>query len=132
MTAKRAKLIGWGFEGDEITTEEREMVMGRITERYGGDLERQAPPTAEEIELHAPRLDLPPVLADFATIDRHERLLHTYGKAVPDYVRIFERNFKNAPDIVVYVRDEADIEAVLEWAAGAGVAVIPFGGGTSV
>ncbi|HWJ51176.1 MAG TPA: FAD-binding oxidoreductase, partial [Solirubrobacteraceae bacterium] len=29
-------------------------------------------------------------------------------------------------------RDEIDIERVLEWCTGAGVAVIPFGGGTSV
>ncbi|HWI73745.1 MAG TPA: FAD-binding oxidoreductase, partial [Baekduia sp.] len=36
------------------------------------------------------------------------------------------------PDAVVFARDEDDIEATLAWAAGEDVAVIPFGGGTSV
>ncbi|HUS97767.1 MAG TPA: FAD-binding oxidoreductase, partial [Hyphomicrobiaceae bacterium] len=41
-------------------------------------------------------------------------------------------DFSNAPDIVAFARSDADIEAVYEYAAGAKVAVIPFGGGTSV
>ena len=36
------------------------------------------------------------------------------------------------PDVVARPRDERDVEALLEWAAGANVAVIPYGGGTSV
>ena len=38
----------------------------------------------------------------------------------------------NAPDVVARPRSEDDVAAVLEWAADAGAAVIPFGGGSSV
>ena len=135
MTAKRPRLVGWGYEGEEMTPAEHDMVMARYTERFGrfgGDFERRKPPLAGEIELHRPRLEVPAVLAGFATSDTHERLLHTYGKSFPDYVRIFDRDFTNAPDMVAYAGSETDIEATLEWAESANVAVIPFGGGTSV
>jgi alkyldihydroxyacetonephosphate synthase len=39
---------------------------------------------------------------------------------------------RNPPDLVVRPRDEADIVDVLDWASRANIAVIPFGGGTSV
>ena len=75
---------------------------------------------------------MPAGLSGFASADKAERLRHTYGKSFPDYARIFERDFTNAPDLVAYPGSEADIEAVFDWAIGANVAVIPFGGGTSV
>ena len=51
---------------------------------------------------------------------------------IPETVRAFHRDFANAPDLVALPNNEADIAAVLDWAAGARVAVIPFGGGSSV
>ena len=46
-------------------------------------------------------------------------------------MRAFARDFKNAPDLVALPR-RSRVAAVLEWASGARVAVIPFGGGSSV
>ena len=40
--------------------------------------------------------------------------------------------FDFPPDVVARPRGERDVEAVLEWAADANVAVVPYGGGTSV
>jgi alkyldihydroxyacetonephosphate synthase len=131
MTTKRPKLIGWGFEGDEMTEAERAMVMQRCIDRFGGDYEIREMPVEAEIELHRPRLEVPSQLAEFATTDDDRRMRHTYGMSFTEYVRIFDRDFTNAPDIVAHPRSEADIEAVFEWAAGANVAVIPWGGGTS-
>ena len=71
-------------------------------------------------------------LAASCTSEPYERLLHTYGKSFPEAVRIFERDFGNAPDVVARPRSEADVVAVLDWAADADAAVIPFGGGSSV
>ncbi len=132
MTTKRPKLIGWGFEGDEMTQAEREMVMQRCTDRFGGDYEIREVPTEAEIELHRGRLEVPSQLAEFATNADGERMRHTYGMSFTEYVKVFDRDFANAPDMVAYARSEADIEAVFEWAEGANVAVIPWGGGTSV
>jgi alkyldihydroxyacetonephosphate synthase len=132
MTDRKLKIVGWGFEGDEISAEEHEMITTRFTERFSGDFEIRKAPTEDSIELHAPRLAIPASLAAFATAEKRDRLVHTYGKSVPDYTRIFDRDFTPAPDIVAFARDEADIEAVYEYASGANVAVIPFGGGSSV
>jgi alkyldihydroxyacetonephosphate synthase len=132
MAARKLKIIGWGYEGDEISDEEREMVTTRFTERFTGDVEVRKAPDEDAIALHAPRLEVPASLSEFASTDKRDRLVHTYGKSFPDYARAFEGDFSPAPDIVAFARSEADIEAVYEFAAGANVAVIPFGGGTSV
>jgi alkyldihydroxyacetonephosphate synthase len=47
-------------------------------------------------------------------------------------VRVFAQDFNDAPDVVAMPRSEDDVVAVLEWAADAGAAVVPFGGGSSV
>ncbi|HUJ87551.1 MAG TPA: FAD-binding oxidoreductase [Burkholderiales bacterium] len=132
MPARKLKIVGWGYEGEEISAEERAMIARRLAGRFKGEFDLRRAPSEESIELHAPRLALPAGLKAFATSDKRDRLVHTYGKSFPDYARIFERDFAHAPDIVAFARSEADIEAVYEYAAGANVAVIPFGGGTSV
>ncbi len=132
MTKKQLKIVGWGYEGDEISAEEHEMITTRFTERFEGDFEIRQAPGEESIELHAPRLEIPAALAPFSSAAKRDRLVHTYGKSFPDYARAFERDFSPAPDIVAFARSESDIEAVYDHAAGANVAVIPFGGGTSV
>jgi alkyldihydroxyacetonephosphate synthase len=126
------KIIGWGYEGEEISPDEHAMVTTRFRERFKGEFEIRKAPTEDSIELHAPRLAIPAALAPFSSAGKRDRLIHTYGKSFPDYARAFERDFANAPDFVAFARSEADIEAVYDFAAGANVAVIPFGGGTSV
>jgi alkyldihydroxyacetonephosphate synthase len=64
--------------------------------------------------------------------DREARLLHTAGKGYPDLVRMRSGAAEQAPDAVVYPGSEQEVAAVLELCAAEGVAVVPFGGGTSV
>lgn len=132
MSTRRLKILGWGYVGEEITREEHERATSTQRERFTGDFEIRKAPTEESIELHPSRLAVPTALAAFTTTDTRERLLHTYGHSFPDYARMFERDFRNAPDLVAYARSEADIDAVYDYASGANVAVIPFGGRTSV
>jgi alkyldihydroxyacetonephosphate synthase len=86
----------------------------------------------DAVELRAPRLKAPAALGDLFSDDKHERVVHSLGKAYRDIVRGFRGEFENPPDLVALPRDESEIEAVLSWAEGEGAAVIPFGGGTSV
>ena len=79
-----------------------------------------------------PALEPPARLAHLCSTEPYERLVHTYGKSFPDAVRAFARNFERAPDVVAQTASEDDVAAVLDWAADAGAAVIPFGGGSSV
>ena len=82
------------------------------------------------IVLPAPRIAAPPGAP--WSVDPRDRIEHAYGRSFPDTVRAFRGRIDHPPDAVAFARNEEDVEAVLEWAAAEDVAVIPFGGGTSV
>ncbi len=86
----------------------------------------------DQVVLPAPRVGVPAGLATFVTADREARVHHTYGRAFLDQLRGFAGDFATAPDLVARPRDEAEVEAILDWAVGARVAVVPYGGGTTV
>jgi alkyldihydroxyacetonephosphate synthase len=133
MAERRVKFCGWGYEGDGLTADEEALVLGRYAERFGVEgFERIPAPSPEKVTLHAPRVEPPAKLAGICTSEHYDRLVHTYGKSFPDYIRIYDHDFTNAPDVVAYARSEQDVVDVLDWATGANVAVIPFGGGSSV
>ena len=130
---RRLKFYGWGYEGDGLSEPERDRLFEFVAQRLGSEPHPAAPPPNEsEIVLKAPRVAAPAALASVLTADPDERLLHTYGKSFPETVRAFARDFGNAPDFVALPADETQVAAVLDWASGAKVAVIPFGGGSSV
>jgi alkyldihydroxyacetonephosphate synthase len=124
---------GWGFQ-EQRPSREQVAELARVAgERLGfepGEIEDGVPPG--DAELPQPRIDPPPALTELFSSETGDRATHTYGKAYRDIVRAFRGRYDNPPDLVARPRDEAGIEAILEWAAGAGVAVIPYGGGTSV
>src|SRR3954453_16386961 len=88
----------------------------------------------EEVRLEDPRLPaaVRERFGDIARDDRAARVVHARGKSYPDLVRQRAGNCTGAPDAVLTPRDHDEVRAVLEACAGAGVAVVPFGGGTSV
>ena len=67
------------------------------------------------------------VLVDDAT-----RALRTRGKSTTDLLKARSGDLSDAPDVVVRPADQAEIEALLAVAASHRLAVVPFGGGTSV
>ena len=64
--------------------------------------------------------------------DHYQRVLHAAGKGYPDLVRLRAGEPEGAPDAVVLPNDHAQVRAVLALCARASLAVVPFGGGTSV
>jgi alkyldihydroxyacetonephosphate synthase len=89
-------------------------------------------PSLDEARVREPRCPIPADLAAFATAERAVRARHTHGRSFPDQVRAFRGDFLNAPDLVAFPRDEAEVAVALAAAEREGLAVIPFGGGTSV
>jgi alkyldihydroxyacetonephosphate synthase len=89
-------------------------------------------PTLESIRMPEPSVAPPEALAAFVTGDRVERAMHAHGKGYRDVARAFAGDFSGAPDAVAFPRDEGEVAAVLAWCEGERVAVVPFGGGTSV
>ncbi len=128
---RRLKHWGWGYEDEQPSLDEQRATARFLIERLGfGASEPETP--APLPRLPAPRLEVPAALAEVCRTDDYTRALHSYGRSYRDVIRAFRGDFTNPPDVVACPRDEADIEAVLEWALGSGAAVIPFGGGTSV
>jgi alkyldihydroxyacetonephosphate synthase len=64
--------------------------------------------------------------------DHYERVRHAAGKGYPDLVRMRAGEPEGAPDAVVHPAGHDQLRAVLELCARASLAVVPFGGGTSV
>jgi len=64
--------------------------------------------------------------------DHGERVLHAAGKGYPDLVRLRAGQPEGAPDAVVRPADREQLQAVLDRCARLSVAVVPWGGGTSV
>jgi alkyldihydroxyacetonephosphate synthase len=61
-----------------------------------------------------------------------QRVLHAAGKGYPDLVRLRAGEPEGAPDAVVYPGGHDQLRALLELCARSSLAVVPFGGGTSV
>jgi alkyldihydroxyacetonephosphate synthase len=64
--------------------------------------------------------------------DEFERAFHALGKSYHDLLRLRAGDLSTAPDAVLYPRSTDEVLAVLHAASELGVAVVPFGGGTSV
>jgi alkyldihydroxyacetonephosphate synthase len=133
MASARRKFYGWGLEGEGLAASEIEQLGAVFSERLRVDEPRiKEPPRVEELDLRAPRLVPPASLEPVFSADPYERAAHTYGRSYRDLVRAFRRDFRHAPDLVAFPRGEGELVSVLEWCGAAGVAAIPFGGGSSV
>ena len=130
---QRLKHYGWGREGEGLSPEEESFVLDRHRQRFGVDhFDERFPPALSDIKLRPSRLTPPASLATFCAGEVYDRAAHCYGKSFIDYARGLVGDYANAPDVVAYPRNEAEVEAVLDWAGAAGAAVTPFGGGSSV
>jgi alkyldihydroxyacetonephosphate synthase len=131
--ARRLKFWGWGHEDQQPPHAQVQATAAAAREHLGFEpAEAERPVRLEDLELPPPRVEPPASLAAICSSDRYERATHAYGKAYRDIVRAFRGRIDNPPDVVARPREEADVERLLDWCSSAGVAAIPFGGGTSV
>lgn len=70
--------------------------------------------------------------AEHCLVDGVGRLLHAGGKSTLDLLRRRDRGPQDAPDAVLLPGDEDEIAAILAHCSAERIAVVPFGGGTSV
>ena len=130
---------GWGEDGHVVAIPEAATAL--LREEIGAD--PSAPPrrhvALEEVRLPAPRLPATArerlsaaVGAERVRDDRGARVAHAAGRSYPDLVRLRVGDGSSAPDAVVTPESVDQVRAVLAACAERGVAVVPFGGGTSV
>jgi alkyldihydroxyacetonephosphate synthase len=129
---------GWGEDGHdpELTPAAEAM----LRDELGADpATRRERAPLEGVELAAPRLS-PAAHAALAAaagpeallIDTETRVRHAAGRGYADLVRLRAGDFSGAPDAVLAPQSADQIPAVLAACGDNGVAVVPFGGGTSV
>lgn len=134
MTERRRKFYAWGFEDQSATPEEMKPVLDTWHRTFAVDaFDVKAAPTLDTIDMPESRIThFPEAIKDICRTDRYERALHSYGRSFLDSAKMFRGDFRNAPDVVAYPRNEEDVRALIDWAGDIGAAVIPFGGGSSV
>lgn len=66
------------------------------------------------------------------TANDEDRIHHTRGKSTPDLIAARTGDFADAPDLVVRPGSPEEVVGVLQVCAARQVAVVPYGGGTSV
>jgi alkyldihydroxyacetonephosphate synthase len=133
---------GWGRLGEsvDLSRAREAALLAALGRRLGRTLSRTDPPV-EIDELKPPPAKLPPdVVArlraacgdEGVRTSAFERVTHALGRSLPDLMRLRRGEIEHFPEVVVYPADEGAVATVLRVAGEAGLAVVPFGGGSSV
>jgi alkyldihydroxyacetonephosphate synthase len=70
--------------------------------------------------------------AAYCNVDDHGRLLRAGGKSTLDLLRRKDTGVQDAPDAVLLPGSDDEVGAILRFCADRSIAIVPFGGGTSV
>ncbi|MFK0046252.1 FAD-binding oxidoreductase [Streptomyces sp. NPDC090741] len=126
---RRRSWWGWGTD-DKALPDSECVALGALVP---GAADTPLPvPDIRSVDLPTARVTPPSSLAHLMSDTPPDRASHTYGKAYRDVVRALRGELGAAPDQVAFPRSEQDVVDVLDWAEGADVVVVPYGGGSSV
>ncbi|MEU6676357.1 FAD-binding oxidoreductase [Streptomyces sp. NPDC046925] len=133
MEGKTRSWWGWGNVEDAVAGTERDELTRRTAELLpNADLTVHEAPPPEAFGVGASRIKAPDSLSALVSADVRDRLAHSHGQAFRDVVRALLGKLPHVPDLVVRPTSEDEVVHVLDWCHEANIAVIPFGGGTSV
>ncbi|KAA0024515.1 FAD-binding oxidoreductase [Antrihabitans cavernicola] len=124
---------GWGNVEDAVHGVE----LAELTRRTSAmlpdtDLRAHEPPDPRSLDIRRPRVTVPASLAHLGSDDLVDRAAHAHGKAFRDVVRNLHGDLRNVPDVVVRPSSETEIVDILDWCSRSNIAVIAYGGGSSV
>jgi alkyldihydroxyacetonephosphate synthase len=125
----------WGWGDPERRVELPETAVAAVRGELGvGADDGSEPVSIDQVSLPEPRPipDAVRAIAGEVLDGPDDRIRHAAGRSYPDLVRLRSGRLEHAPDAVLRPTDAAAVEALLDACAGSGVAVVPFGGGTSV
>ncbi|MFF9031681.1 FAD-binding oxidoreductase [Streptomyces iakyrus] len=128
-TSRTRSWWGWGY-ADAHPDDAACVALGGL---LPGTLARPLPvPRVADLPVGRPGVTPPAALAHLVTGDPDVRAAHAMGKAYRDIIRALRGRPGRIPDLVARPTDDREVADLLDWAGGRGVAVIPFGGGSSV
>lgn len=127
----------WGVDGEgEPLPESRRSL---IKQTLGVERDGAAAVELKQIELAPPQLEpearaaLESAVGAGNVLSDHEaRVVHSAGRSTPDLLRLRAGGLVDAPDAIVLPASHDQVVEVLRACAQHRVAVVPFGGGTSV
>jgi alkyldihydroxyacetonephosphate synthase len=129
----------WGWGTDDAARPLPAHARAFLAEHVGVAERPREPVELEQVQIEPSRLPQDAAAALAAVVggegvrtDHRERVLHAAGKGYPDLVRLREGRPDGAPDAVVHPREHEQVAALLARCAELSLAVVPFGGGTSV
>ena len=129
---------GWGEDGHSVPLPAAAEEL--LRDELGVDPAVRKPPVPFE-QVRLPDIGLPgPALEklktalgdDHVRVDNEARVAHAVGRSYPDLVRIRSGDATGGPDAVALPASAEQVAAALAVCAEHGIAVVPFGGGTSV
>jgi alkyldihydroxyacetonephosphate synthase len=124
---------GWGTVEDAVGGVERAELLARVAVMMpGAALVAHQPPDVATLDLSPVRLVPPASLAALCSTEPTDRAAHSRGKAFRDVVRNLCGDLRDVPDLVVRPVEERDVADVLDWCSREAVAVVAYGGGSSV
>lgn len=129
--------VWWGWGDPSRSHGVPEHVGEVLAQEFGARLDESPPPTIDEVRMPPSRLsddDLDALRATGSEVltSVEERAAHAGGKSFPDLYRRRTGDCEQAPDAVVCPRDEAQVAQLLAVCVARQIAVVPYGGGTSV
>jgi alkyldihydroxyacetonephosphate synthase len=134
----RMRWWGWGEDGHDAPLSDgaRALLAAELGPLPAG---RRDPVALGDVRLPEPALPgaarealTAAVGAEHVREDRLARVTHAAGRGYHDLVRLRAGDASGAPDAVVYPGDASEVAGILRACVREGVAVVPFGGGTSV
>ena len=129
----RGEWDAWGSEPARLPTAAKAIVATLLPGKAHPVAHRTAPVLTPSLLPDGDLAALAGVVgADAATRDDAVRMMHLGGKSTPDLLRRRLDDLQAAPDAVVSPADHSEVAAVLRVCDERGIAVVPFGGGTSV
>ncbi|MDA8323424.1 MAG: FAD-binding oxidoreductase [Actinomycetota bacterium] len=124
----------WGYD-DELPAEvELRSIASLMSELLGFDVPSriELPVSLNQVALPDPGVRPPEALAAICSTSAADRARHAHGQSYEDLVKAFRGRFDAVPDVVAYPAGDADVGALIDWCQSSGLALIPYGGGTSV
>ncbi|MEW5531059.1 FAD-binding oxidoreductase [Streptomyces virginiae] len=120
---------GWGW-ADAHPDDAECAAMGAL---IPGTLAHPLPvPRVRDLGVGRPAVEPPASLAHLVATGPEERAAHAMGKAYRDVARALRGRPGRIPDLVARPTDEREVADMLDWAGEREVAVVPYGGGSSV
>ncbi|HEX2096926.1 MAG TPA: FAD-binding oxidoreductase [Solirubrobacterales bacterium] len=136
MTAPRRDTKWWGWGDPSIQPELDDEARAALRDWIGELSPSRRAEAIEDVRLPEPQ-PLPRALVDAVGegavfVAAEDRLRHAAGRGYADLVRLRGGRLDAAPDAVLLPADADAVRRALDACAAEGVAVVPFGGGTSV